>query len=101
MPVRNCDICKYCTNVKFNYDKHMTSKRHLERCEDKRYFECQKCQKPYTTRSGLDIWYLSLLPCLILFLVRDLSTQRVFDKLRSHLLHNNTHMRIVEFVTLV
>ena len=53
MPVRNCDICKYCTNVKFNYDKHMTSKRHLERCEDKRYFECQKCQKPYTTRSGL------------------------------------------------
>ena len=54
MPVRNCDICKYSTNVKFNYDKHMTSKRHLERCkEDNRCFECHKCQKPYSTRSGV------------------------------------------------
>ena len=61
----------------------------------------QETTSLFQTGHHVDIWYLSLLPCLILFLVRDLSTQRVFDKLRSHLLHNNTHMRIVEFVTLV
>ena len=48
-----------------------------------------------------DIWYLSLIPCLIMFMVRDLSSQRAFAKMRSHLLQNSDHMRIVEFVTLV
>jgi hypothetical protein len=42
-----CEKCKYITTKKGNYDKHLTTKKHLS-C-----YQCNMCNKQYTTNSGL------------------------------------------------
>lgn len=54
----NCDICKYNTTIRQNYDKHITTTKHLTKINnnsDKYLFACKKCNKTYNTRPGL--WY--------------------------------------------
>jgi hypothetical protein len=42
-----CEKCNYLTNKKGNYDKHLTTKKHLLS------YNCVTCNKQYTTKSGL------------------------------------------------
>ena len=64
-----CANCDYTTSRKYNYDKHLRSKRHLEKAfpnvskafpkssknEQKniKVYMCEYCNKEYSTRSGL------------------------------------------------
>jgi hypothetical protein len=42
-----CEKCNYSTSKKGNYDKHLTTKKHLLS------YNCSTCNKQYTTKSGL------------------------------------------------
>ena len=42
-----CAKCNYSTTKKGNYDKHLTTKKHLSS------HNCSTCNKQYTTKSGL------------------------------------------------
>jgi hypothetical protein len=42
-----CIKCDYCTTKKGNYDKHLTTQKHLK------IFKCTTCDTQYTTKSGL------------------------------------------------
>jgi len=52
-----CDTCKLLTNYKNVYDKHITSKKHIDRLHADTSIKyshiCDKCNKTYTTYSGL------------------------------------------------
>ena len=43
-----CEKCNYSTTKKGNYDKHITTKKHLSSPH-----HCNTCNKQYTTKSGL------------------------------------------------
>jgi hypothetical protein len=59
-----CDVCYYYTDHKSHYDKHITTRKHIERKQmetknadapvsaDKNY-SCNNCNKIYSNRSGL------------------------------------------------
>jgi transposase-like protein len=52
-----CDTCKFTTNYKNVIDKHLSSKKHREKHDietaDKYSHVCNKCNKTYSTYSGL------------------------------------------------
>lgn len=53
-----CEPCKLSTNYKNVYDKHITSKKHIDRTNNTpqqsvEKFVCDKCNKSYTTNCGL------------------------------------------------
>ena len=54
-----CKNCDYTTNKKSNYDKHLSTGKHLDnsknyqvKCEENKY-TCHKCEKEYKSRYGL------------------------------------------------
>ena len=53
----NCDRCKFTTNYKNVMDKHLSSKKHQEKHDtetlDKYSHICSKCNRTYSTYSGL------------------------------------------------
>ena len=52
-----CEKCKFSTNYKNVIDKHMLSKKHIEKqgadTAEKYSHVCSKCSKTYSTYSGL------------------------------------------------
>ena len=61
-----CEKCHYNTSRKYNYDKHLRSKRHLENCKScvsqnvsqksqkvARSYICEHCNKEYSHRQSL------------------------------------------------
>lgn len=52
-----CETCKLSTNYKNVFDKHLISKKHVEKntieTASKYLHTCSKCDKSYTTYSGL------------------------------------------------
>jgi uncharacterized Zn-finger protein len=52
-----CDTCKFTTNYKNVIDKHLSSKKHKDKHDietaDKYSHICTKCNKTYSTYSGL------------------------------------------------
>ena len=50
-----CEKCKYNTNIKQNYEKHLLTQKHIDnnyiKKDDKCF--CKKCNKGYLTRTGL------------------------------------------------
>jgi predicted RNA-binding Zn-ribbon protein involved in translation (DUF1610 family) len=49
----HCEKCRYFTNKKQDYEKHIVTKKHLD-IDDTIYdFECKKCNKIFITNSGL------------------------------------------------
>ena len=52
-----CKICNYSTKLKYNYSRHILSKKHINMIENRNFqeYECKKCKKRYKDRSGL--WY--------------------------------------------
>jgi hypothetical protein len=52
-----CDTCKFTTNYKNVIDKHLSSKKHKEKHDvetvDKYSHICSKCNRTYSTYSGL------------------------------------------------
>ena len=54
----NCEICKYNTTIKQNYDKHILTKKHINKISntnDKVLYICKNCNREYGTNAGL--WY--------------------------------------------
>lgn len=47
-----CEKCKYVTNKKYNWEKHITTNKHLEILHVDN-FECDACGKKYKDKSGL------------------------------------------------
>ena len=43
-----CNLCDYQTNRKFNYDKHLKCKKHINNKEKSKLFFCQHCNKSFT-----------------------------------------------------
>lgn len=56
-PKYRCEVCKLSTNYKNVFDKHLLSKKHIEKnkveTSTKYSHICSKCNKTYTTHSGL------------------------------------------------
>lgn len=56
-PKYTCEVCKLSTNYKNVFDKHLLSKKHIEKnkveTSTKYSHICSKCNKTYTTHSGL------------------------------------------------
>jgi len=55
----NCICCSYTTLIKIAFDKHLTSKKHIQKSEDANTnttrtlpFECKFCSKRFKTNSG-------------------------------------------------
>ena len=42
-----CNLCNYKTNKKFNYDKHLKCKKHINNKEESQIFFCEYCNKSY------------------------------------------------------
>lgn len=42
-----CNLCDYQTNRKFNYDKHLKCKKHINNKEKSKLFFCQHCNKSF------------------------------------------------------
>ena len=42
-----CNLCNYKTNKKFNYDKHLKCKKHINNKEKSQLFFCEHCNKSY------------------------------------------------------
>jgi hypothetical protein len=55
MPTRSCVCCNFSTKYKNVFDKHLSSKRHLDTQNNNTImkFECNICSKKYKNRSGL------------------------------------------------
>jgi hypothetical protein len=54
----NCEICKYNTTIKQNYDKHILTKKHINKINKTNnniIYICKNCNKEYSTNAGL--WY--------------------------------------------
>jgi hypothetical protein len=49
----HCEKCRYFTNKKQDYEKHIVTKKHLDIDDTKYDFECKKCSKIFITNSGL------------------------------------------------
>jgi hypothetical protein len=52
-PKYECEKCKYVTNKKYNWNKHIITGKHLENIVEKTIFECKDCNKTYKDKSGL------------------------------------------------
>lgn len=52
----NCEICEYETHLKYNYDRHLTSKKHLKKLnpdpEPEKVFKCEECEKSFKSASS-------------------------------------------------
>ena len=58
-----CKLCDYGTSRKSSYDKHLTTKKHIEfistnnlekkGCDKEKKYLCQNCDKEFVNRSGL------------------------------------------------
>lgn len=55
MPTRSCECCNFSTKYKNVFDKHLSSKRHIDTQNNNNTmnFECNICSKKYKYRSGL------------------------------------------------
>ena len=55
MVIRTCESCNFSTQHKNVFDRHLQSKKHNDNVAnpDKNTFNCDSCNKKYTTRSGL------------------------------------------------
>jgi hypothetical protein len=49
----NCEKCKYTTNTKQHYSKHMNTKKHTEENKNITIFNCEICKKPYKSKKSL------------------------------------------------
>jgi hypothetical protein len=48
-----CEKCQYITNKKYNWEKHVTTVKHLDIIHVSNNFECGACGKKYKDKSGL------------------------------------------------
>ena len=48
-----CKKCNYISSSKYNYLKHLKTKKHNDGCEKKTYLSCSECKKVYRFKSGL------------------------------------------------
>jgi hypothetical protein len=57
MALYECKPCKYSTPIKFNFNKHIKTAKHLGNIKQKKTkcYTCPNCKKEYTARNSL--WY--------------------------------------------
>ena len=48
-----CEICAHACKTKQQYERHMTSKKHLLRTENNKLFQCPDCKKSFSHLSTL------------------------------------------------
>ena len=50
-----CEKCQYSTNNKYDYNKHILTKKHIKNMTENNqvYYCCEKCNKKYKTHSGM------------------------------------------------
>jgi hypothetical protein len=53
-----CRYCKYKTNIKSNYNKHLQTKKHLDTCKNNKY--CDICNKEFKNIRNLKRHYNSI-----------------------------------------
>ena len=51
--IYTCKKCIYSSTSKYNYLKHLKTKKHNDICENKTYLSCSECKKIYRFKSGL------------------------------------------------
>lgn len=79
-----CELCNFTTNKKYNYERHLISKKHIE-MENKKIYKCNNCEKLYKHNSSL---WKHLKTC-----VEIKSDDTKFSQIIEQLIHENQEIR--------